>query len=444
MKDEPDAATPENVSVDPLVPGGTSGRGTAQAKRRVRFLDCLRGIALCGIFPVNIVFFAMAADSADAYGLSLPLLDRIGNEVKEGFFTFRFVTLFSFLFGVGIFLLDRKCTRDGIPSGRMFAQRFFALLLFGALHVIFLWYGDILIYYAVLGLFVIGVGLHRATPRTQVAIGLIAFAIPALFLVGSALLLGALPADEQNWFSPTHGDPQVAREAARGEWDRFAGYVWKIDPAFETAVYSEGTYGRQVIVRLATWFVAGFVGVLILLPRAFALFCFGLASARHGWILDPAGHRRAFRWAMICGAGLGLPLQGLATWLWLGEPTSRAILIAIALQYIASLGMSALYLGTVGLLCARETLPRLLHPFEALGRMAFTQYILQSVLAATFFYSWGFGQFGKFSFGELWIVVFCVWAFGLTTSTLWLRKFKQGPLEALWRRLTYLGIPTRA
>ncbi len=414
-------------------------RAVTQGLKRVRFLDVLRGVALCGIFPVNIAYFALLTQLVDSYGVSLPLADRVAREVTEGFFTFRFVTLFSFLFGVGIVLLMRKCERDRVSEGKVLFQRFFALLAFGAMHVLLLWYGDILIYYAVLGILVVGIGVPYFSPRGQMVLAAIAFLFPVLLLAGP-LLIFSNEGIESVLFAEPEGDPAAERAAALGASGEFTTSLFRLHPEFEAAVYREGSYGRQMVLRVFTWIFAGFVGVLILLPRALGMFCFGIASAQHGWILDPDRYRSAFLWCCVIGAAVGLPLQGVATWLWLGDASGKAVLAGVTLQYLASLGMSAAYLGAVGLLCARETIPRWLRPFEAMGRMAFTQYILQSILATGFFYAWGFAKFGQLGFAELSVVVLGVWGVGLFTSTLWLRKFRQGPLEALWRRLTYFGV----
>jgi uncharacterized protein len=122
---------------------------------------------------------------------------------------------------------------------------------------------------------------------------------------------------------------------------------------------------------------------------------------------------------------------GDAAGVWLGE----------GVRLLASLGMAAGYAGAVGLLCARERPPRILAPFEALGRMAFTAYILQSAIAAALFYGWGAGWYGSLGLAQLWPIVLAIWVFELALASFWLRRARQGPLEALWRRLTY---PRRA
>ena len=142
----------------------------------------------------------------------------------------------------------------------------------------------------------------------------------------------------------------------------------------------------------------------------------------------------------MIGFGLGLPLQGAGTFLFAVDPTPERVVGGIIFQYLGSFGMSAGYLGIVGMLCSGDTVPRLLKPFGCLGRMAFTQYILQSVIAATIFYGWGFGLFGQFDFAALYLVALGVWIFGLVSSTWWLSKIPHGPLEALWRKLTYWGV----
>lgn len=405
---------------------------------RVRFLDILRGVAVCGIFPVNLPYFAMAVTRVDAPSADLPLVDVVAYEVTQGFFTFKFITIFSFLFGIGIVLLRRKCEREGLPVPQVFILRYGALFGFGLAHVVFLWYGDILLFYAGLGLLTFW--LATAPPKVLVALAVVLLLAPVL-LLGIFLAIPGFPEAIQEQSALWQElDAEEQRALATGPWDEFGAGLLEFHPAFESAVYAEAGFVRQVLLRCTTWiFYALTAGLLIIIPRAGGMFLLGIAAARSGWILDPSGRRNAFRRAAILGFGLGVPLQVWTLAVSRGEPSASGEIWMMVALYLGSLGTMFGYVGILGLLCGGAAPPRFLRPFEAVGRMAFTNYIGQSVIAATLFYSWGIGLHGEVGFAGLYLVVVAVWALQLTASTLWLRRFRQGPLEALWRRITYMG-----
>lgn len=163
----PEDSTAESNPPEAVATDSTPTTVPTPSGRRVQFIDVLRGVALCGIFPVNLPYFAMPVEYVDTQFRALESIDRWAQLFTGSFFTFRFITLFSFLFGVGLVLLARKCERDQLPFRSVFTRRMLSLLLFGAGHVVFLWYGDILFYYAAIGMAVVGVQLLRATRKTQ-------------------------------------------------------------------------------------------------------------------------------------------------------------------------------------------------------------------------------------------------------------------------------------
>ncbi|MFQ5655594.1 MAG: DUF418 domain-containing protein, partial [Planctomycetota bacterium] len=404
--------------------------------QRHRFLDVLRGFALLGILPVNIPYFALAVTDAEGGGAIRSLWDRIVAEGTDALFTYRFLSIFSLLFGVGIVILRRRCEARGAPFGRVIVRRLLALLLFGALHVLLLWYGDILVLYAIAGLVLFVCSAWRAS--TLQATGVVLVVVPILLVLALAAVPGL--AELIDTADPDLSEEAVQKMAAAssGPIDDFVGALPEFHPAFESAVYRDGTFARQIALRLVTWLGAMIFAFLVISPRVAGLFLIGMAFAKSGWILRPAENRGRSVALAGWGLGAGIPLQVLATWVAFGEDApARAELVREAILQGASLCTMAGYIGLLGLACARPSPRRWTAPLEAIGRTAFSNYILQSILCTALFYSWGFGLFGSFSRAPLLGVVIGVWALQLSISPLWLRRHRSGPLEMIWRRMTY-------
>ncbi|RJP36651.1 MAG: DUF418 domain-containing protein [Phycisphaerales bacterium] len=406
--------------------------------RRIPFLDVLRGVAMLGILPVNVPYFALPVAVADKGVDELRGGAALAAVVTDSLFSFRFITLFSFLFGVGVLLLKQRCDARGVSHAAVMVRRLGALALFGALHIVLLWSGDILLIYAVLGFVFFACVRWRVV--TLGCAGALLVMIPILLTAA----LAAWPSWPTDGIASASGDMSeetVAKmtAAAHAPMNEFLHAVssGELHPSFETAVYRDGTFTRQVIVRVATWLAdLKFYGVIVV-PRVAGLMLLGMACAKPGWVLRPVESRRAFRRAAAWGLGAGVPLQALC-WLYLPDSETRLQYFGYTLLQIASLFMAAGYLGLVGMICARASgPPAWTRPLSAVGRTAFSNYILQSLMCTALFYSWGLGLFGRFDRASLWGVVAGVWAFQLAVSSVYARHFNMGPLETVWRRLTY-------
>lgn len=370
---------------------------------RLRYVDVLRGFALMGILPANLPLFGLAWEAG-----TVPGRDEIAWLITLVLVDYKFITIFSLLFGVGMWLFRERAESGGRTYRRVMVRRLLAMLLFGVAHGTLIWYGDILTFYALLGLAVFWASSW--TPRAMTAVGAALIAVPLVVMVASGVGAQIAPemVDETEW-----------------EW---------MSAEEETAVYANGTYGEITGMRVSQY-TTSFPWMKYFGWRIAGLFLIGMAWAKAGWFTRPEQHRGAFIRLALLGLLFGAPLEAAAGWLSYDESFAGEM-FAESCQYAGSLAMSACYAGVLGVVVSGGV-PWFMKPVEAIGRTAFTNYILQSVLCTLFFYGYGLGRFGALDRFELWYVMLAVWGIQLVISPMWTARFRFGPLEWLWRTLTY-------
>ena len=385
---------------------------------RIDAIDVLRGFALLGILVVNIQLFAMpeaAYFNPTAWGdlQGANLLVWLGTRLLGDQ---KFMTIFSMLFGAGIVLMAARAEGRG-GARRAHYRRMGWLALFGLLHAHLLWPGDILFLYAVCGMLVYP--LRNRSPQALLLVG------AAVLCVAPAISLAS--AASWPWWS----------EADRAE---LVATAWRPAQALldrEVAAY-RGGWLAQLPVRSASAF--GFETFALLvwgLWRAGGLMLIGMALFR----LDVFGAQRSRRfYGALAAAGLavGLPLESWGVMLDFRHGWSVwSFFQGRQFNYGASLAVSLGYVGLVMLACRAPALRRATRPLAAVGRMALTNYLLQTAICTTLFYGHGLGWYGAVDrLGQAGVVA-GVWAVQLAAAPLWLRRFRCGPAEWLWRRLTW-------
>ena len=385
---------------------------------RIDSIDVLRGFALLGILIMNIQLFAMpnaAYFNPTAYGdlnganLYVWLGSRLLADQK-------FMTIFSMLFGAGIVLMAARADRSG-DAVRVHYRRMGWLALIGLAHAHLLWAGDILFLYAVCGMLVYP--LRRLSPGLLLAAGTATVAVAsAVYFVGGASM--------SYW-------PEEVLTAFTQEWQP-AQLV--IDP--EVAAY-RGGWLDQLPVRSTT--ALSFETLILLLWgvwRAGGLMLIGMALFKRG--VFSANRSRRFYGGLIAAALLlGIPLEayGVVLDFRYGWVATWSFFQGEQFNYWPSIAVSLGYVGLVMLVCQSGALRRATRPFAAVGQMALTNYLLQTVICTTIFYGHGFGLFGSVDrLGQFGVVV-AVWVVQLIVSPLWLQRFRFGPAEWVWRSLTY-------
>ena len=386
---------------------------TPQADR-IASLDVLRGLGILGILAVNATFFAMPlaammepevlgpmdADSTTAWGAV-----RI-------FFERKFVTLFSMLFGASMLLVGGPDKSDP-ERNRFLNRRLGWLLLFGLIHGALIWYGDILLTYAIAGF--ITAQFRHWQPARLFAVGAGVYLLFALFEAANYWLMAFMPeAAEQGMamFSP---------EAARAE----------------VAAFQSSLAGAQM-ANLKNWAVLlGFS--VFYIPSTIALMMVGMGLFKTGVLAARRGVGLYLVLTLLGGAALAAIGWAVLEELAAGEAKATAQAVHMTLN---GLFAPVVTLGYIGLVCLilKTPLRTLTRPLAATGQMAFTNYITQSLMMTGVFWAGrGLGLFGTMSYAEQALVVMGIWVLQLIWSPIWLSFFRYGPLEWIWRRLTYAG-----
>lgn len=379
---------------------------------------------MLGILVMNIQSFAMplaAYTNPAAYGdlTGANLFTWIASHLLVDQ---KFMTIFSLLFGAGICLFaERAEARNGRSAGLHY-RRTFWLLVIGLAHAYLLWSGDVLVTYAIGGSLVFL--LRRRSPGALLAVGLVLFSVPSVMSLGLGLIAPALPepetADIAAAWAPAAAEIEAQLRAYRGGWLAQQGQRVPDTLMLQTT-----------ILPFAVWKAAG---VMLL----------GMALYR--WrILDAARSDAFHRRLALIGFGVGTPVVAAGIW-WNfdgGWSWERSFFLGSEFNYWGSLAMAMGYVGLVMLAIRRRWLPALQARLAAAGRMAFTNYLAQTVLCTAIFYGHGLGLFGSVARWQMLLVVFGVWALQLWWSPRVLRRYRYGPVEWGWRTLTYGRIPRR-
>ena len=392
------------------------GLAPTPPKDRIFQLDVLRGWAILGILAVNAISFAwpfqLTMSEAPPPGV-LSQADHIGLWVTDVFFADKMRSLFTMLFGVSVFLVGGEKSDDG--RGRLLWRRLLWLGLFGLIHGAVFWYGDILLHYAYCGLLVM---LMRSWSARRL-----------LWVGGSITLLWGVVAALGSW--------GMANLPAEVEAQMRAGMPAADPAAIQAAIdlYRTG-WPAGLLENLRTWATFQLMASPFLIPVTVPLMLFGLGLFKSGYL---SGRSPMWVYLLVIVAGGA----NLAAFAWLGwqeamapEGTDPTRGLAAAAGGLAPL--ITLVYATVLILLNRFGLKVLIAMFAPVGRMAFTNYLTQTLIMVTLYYApWGPMLFGEHGPAEMWTVVGCVWIAQLIWSPLWLSVFAMGPLEWIWRCLTY-------
>ena len=403
----------------PPLPGPLGPTEPVSPTERIEALDVLRGFALFGILVVNIQAFAMISPAymnPTAYG-DFRGANRLVWLVTHVLFEMKFMTLFAMLFGAGVVLMTGRAEAAGRSGVAVHLKRMGWLIVFGLAHGYLLWYGDILVWYGLCGLVV--VWLRRASPALLGGLGLAAVGITSLL----SLLIG--------WSMPYW--PEESRHALRESWDPSSETI-----EAELAAYRGGwqeqtthrapmTLGSQTI-RFLVWGAWRVGGVMLL---GMALFKLGVLG----------GQRAPPFYLRLCLAGflVGIPIVLLGVQQQFAHDWDYryGFFLGSQYNYWASLPVSLGWVGLVLWICTTGALPALRRGLAAVGQMALTNYLMQTIIATTIFYGHGLGLFGRVErVGQL-AIVLVIFVAQVFFSLAWLQHFRFGPFEWLWRSLTY-------
>lgn len=389
---------------------------------RIDLIDVLRGFALLGILAANMPLYShplLVSGTGMPRGNSP--LDGVADFVVAWLATGKFYPLFSVLFGLGVSIQLERAAARGVDFKRYFVRRMLILLGLGVAHALLVWNGDILVVYALVGLLLFL--FRNARPRTLLIWAAVLFAIPLALGLSNALI-GVVAAVAMG---PALGAFNVA--ATLNQINRLA---------IET--YARGSWGQIFVWRAVEWLVMMLSSLLNAGPHILGLFVLGMYAGKTRLFSDLPGHLSLFRKGLRYGLLVGLPanlLIALARSSVNGNLLSPLLLLSQPLLLVVGPLLTAGYVGAFAALARRPSIHRLLRPLAAAGRMALSNYLMQSIVCTTLFYSYGLGLFGQVGAFAGLALTFGLWSVQLIVSWLWLRAFRFGPLEWLWRSLTY-------
>lgn len=402
---------------------------------RIVPVDILRGVAVLGILVMNIVSYGQIIGE-----YTNPMSG--GREfrgpmawvwwVQHLLFEEKWMTVFSMLFGAGLLLMSDRAAASGRRSiAGVYYRRLLVLFIIGLVHAYALWYGDVLVAYALCGLLLYP--MRRMRPGWLIGLGL---AITMVTLVLS--LPHTVPADEGIAVPPAPGDgpdmavvpppapPAPAPPAA---------------PApSETDIMRGGLSSLHQNARMAMYMQTG-IFLVWTLWRSLGLMLVGMGLLRLG-VFSAARSARFYGWLAAVGYGLGLPVVAYGATRLIAHrfDQSGVRVFDTYFNYVASIAVAMGHVGVIMLGVKAGAMAWLQRRLAAVGQMALTNYLMQSVICTAVFYGWGLGLFNRFDRAQLMLVVVGVWALQLAWSPWWLSRFRFGPAEWLWRSLTYLKI----
>ncbi|WP_160715139.1 DUF418 domain-containing protein [Chitinophaga solisilvae] len=381
-----------------------------QSDQRIRDLDAVRGVALCGILLVNAGLFAFPALYLNPMDYWTDPVNRsvifLTNFIGEG----KFIAMFSFLFGLGFTIFLQGAVKKGLHPVRLFLRRLAVLLGIGIMHAYFIWFGDVLCLYSVLGVALLF--FRNCRPQTLLIWAFCLLTVPVVIFVGGGMLTGP----------GIFADPSAAVTTALGKG--------------ALHIYRTGSW-LDIWRQNSTDVVSTRIGYLLVSPVIFAMFLLGAYAGKKNIFRDIAGNMPLIRQVQLWGAVTGWPLALLSACCMNAAPDSLVYNYTQVMgSYLGGPAIALFYMATVVRFLRHPAGRRILQPFEAAGRMAATNYLMQSVGCVLVYYSFGLGWYGRSPLTG-WLVWICVFSLQLLLSSWWMRRFRSGPVEWLWRRLTY-------
>lgn len=385
--------------------------GAIKPQDRVVSLDILRGVALFGIALVNILGFNASFFDFGGFYSSLPDVGQVNFYQKLiGLCADKFIFLFSFLFGYGIWLQYHRFSTNKGRFTIFFSRRMAVLALFGLAHILFLWAGDILLPYAIAGMIVLA--LRKLPSWSLILIGLFFYFFVIFWLILSVWI--PLP-DALSSTCPTC-----------------------LSHALD--IYANGDYVQIFNLRLIEYAAFLPINLFYYLPKIIGITLFGFVASKAQFHLIVKTNRQFWLWIYLAISAVAivahLYYESAVMSLFLPESVYLTAGYMMGYEFM-NLFVASAYIMTILLLCTFKITQNILKPLSFPGRMSLTNYLLQSVLFGFVFYGWGWGFFGWQKLDQIELIAVLVFILEIIFSYFWLQKFEQGPLEKLWRNLSY-------
>ena len=413
-----------------------------EASERIGSIDVMRGVAVLGILVINI------------YAFALPVVVLKNPPVAGGFtgadlatwmaahmlFYHKVMPIFSMLFGGGLILLASRLESKGLPVRRIYYRRILWLLLFGLCHAYLLWIGDILYFYAACGLLIYL--FRRKSSRTLIILGVIFYLIVLPLQHGLGRMFEFMR-DTAERAELTLAAGETLDEAEVGLLEGWRSVRQNLDPtdeqiAEEVEIHKDGYVGIMKHRAQGLIWMHTVATLFYFLWRIGGLMLIGMGLMKAGFF--SAARSRRFYASMLVAcycAGFWLVYTGMRGLMANDFDVVYVYKTGAAFNLVGGPLVALGHVCLVMLICKACSLSWLTYRLAAVGRMAFSNYISQTIICTTIFYGYGLGLFARYDRLQLMGFVLAVWIVQLVVSPIWLKRFRFGPLEWLWRTLTY-------
>ncbi len=387
-----------------------------QPKKRIELLDVFRGFAVLGVFVVNIEIMNCVFINQDTFSKQWTApIDILSTRIFQLFFYSKFFPIFSFLFGLGISMQALSMLQKDTLKFSFFARRMLVLFVFGVLHILLLWSGDVIHLYAVLGLLV--TLLIKKSNRLILCLSMVFLVFPFY-----EQLTGYL-------FELINYQPD--------------NYLSNYSPDIIVNIIRNGSYIDGIGLRTMEYMANIPMLFVFLAPVALSMFLLGLYFGKNNFvmkidILADRFKRPAVIIAIVTNLYRILFLFLLPEFEIYNHPMARPIFLKLML--LSDVAMGLFYLWLLTWLWHRTQVRKLLSPLKYVGRMALTNYIMHSFIALILFSTVGFSLYQTMSPSQTLFTAFVVFGIQIIYSKIWLSYFKFGPLEWIWRCFTYMKL----
>ncbi|WP_277678089.1 DUF418 domain-containing protein [Gracilibacillus dipsosauri] len=376
---------------------------------RISLIDGLRGFSLFGILLANLLIFQYGIYGKDEIAFfDLPKWDLAGYHVTKILVETSFMPIFAFLFGYALILMMTKLQQRQLPVKRYFFRRFLALVVFGLLHTFFLWEGDILFTYGLMGI-VLLLFLKRKA-KTIFIWMVITFAI--LFLL-------------------SFGVEDLGNDILYSE-DTIQEYLKETFTIYQNGSYTEIMNHRFHEDPMELGDIEIFVVLLLAPVTILPLFLLGMYAAHKGWLVDFQNKRKNYAMTAI----ILIPIGILAK-------LSPAFTSFVDFSLIGGSILAIGYIFLFAYLYSKFHDHRVMRAFEKVGKLSLSNYILQTMICTTVFYGYGLGLFAKMG---IWLGILfglAVYTIQVVASHWYMKRFKQGPLERVMRMFVYWNVRSK-
>jgi len=403
---------------------GLSKAEPVLAQERIEVLDVIRGFALLGILIANMALFSSPFVYFEVLGKSMwtGLEDTIVSSFIILFIQGKFYTIFSFLFGLGFVIFFERALAKTTKPKLLFYRRLFILLLIGLAHAFFIWYGDILVTYALLG-FLLPLFINCKPKTILIWASSLFFGFILLTTVGIGLVALVKNVNEG-----------IFTDAMQPV---FANMERRIESSFHA--YGHGSFAEIMTQRTSDTFF-GYSQVFASIFFIFPLFLLGLYAGKRAVFQNIEANltfiKKTWKWGLVIGLTMSI-VKLICKNLMAGDLYSFYSAFHTGAAFLGDVGLCLFFMTSIVLLYQNRKWSFIFKPLAYMGRMALSNYLFQSIVCTTIFYSYGLGLYGKVGVALGLVLAIAIFTIQIFISKYWFKHFQFGPVEWLWKSLTY-------